>query len=168
MNENLLRARRLLNGVTPLKTDCGRCCGAACCQESEEEQIGMLLFPGEEELYLGREDYTVIPLPRGNLLICGGTCDREERPLSCRIFPLLPVIRGDEVKTVTDLRAKGVCPLARQGKSALDPEFVHRVQEVGELLAKDDIQKHFLEELTAEQDELRELKNRFGGSRSCT
>ena len=162
MNELLTEAREMLKDLTPLKTDCGRCCGAACCADAEGEANGMLLFPGEERLYQDTEGYTLLPVPRGILLICNGTCRREERPLSCRIFPLLPVIRQSEVKTVTDLRAKGICPLAWQGKNALDPEFVRKVQEVGELLAKDDIQRQFMEDMTAEQDELRELRKKLG------
>ena len=49
--EAVLEARRLLECVTPLKTDCGRACGGACCQPDEDGQGGMLLFPGEEALY---------------------------------------------------------------------------------------------------------------------
>ena len=162
MNEDLKKARQILEDLTPLKTDCGRCCGAACCRDAEGEVNGMLLFPGEEDLYEDLDGYTMTPVPQGTLLVCGGNCVRQERPLSCRIFPLLPVIRDGQVKTVTDQRAKGICPLARQGKNALDPEFIRRVQEVGELLAKDDIQRRFLEELTAEQDELRELRKKLG------
>ena len=49
--EAVIRARDLLSDVTPLKTDCGRICGGACCQPDEDGQGGMLLFPGEEGLY---------------------------------------------------------------------------------------------------------------------
>lgn len=162
MNENLKKARELLDNFTPLKTDCGRCCGAACCRDAEGEVNGMLLFPGEEDFYEDTDWYILQPVPQGTLLVCSGKCVRQERPLSCRIFPLFPVIRDGQIKTVTDQRAKGICPLARQGKSALDPEFIRRVQEVGELLAKDDIQRQFMEDMTAEQDELRELRKKLG------
>ena len=162
MNENLKKARELLDNFTPLKTDCGWCCGAACCRDAEGEVNGMLLFPGEEDFYEDMDGYTLQPVPQGTLLVCSGKCVRQERPLSCRIFPLFPVIRDGQVKAVTDQRAKGICPLGRQGKSALDPEFIRRVQEVGELLAKDDIQRQFMEDMTAEQDELRELRKKLG------
>ena len=49
--ETVIAARALLESVTPLKRDCGRACGAACCQSDEDGQGGMLLFPGEEALY---------------------------------------------------------------------------------------------------------------------
>ena len=42
-------ARDLLLDETPLVRNCGQLCSAACCQGSDTE--GMLLFPGEEELY---------------------------------------------------------------------------------------------------------------------
>jgi len=43
-------ARKLLETLTPLKTDCGRLCAGACRQG--DEKTGMLLFPGEEALYI--------------------------------------------------------------------------------------------------------------------
>ena len=82
----LTAARALLSDVTPLKSDCGRLCGGACCQPSTEETQGMLLFPGEEALYAGLDGYRVLDCAEGKLLICAGHCRREERPLSCRIF----------------------------------------------------------------------------------
>ena len=89
----LTAARALLSDVTPLKSDCGRLCGGACCQPSTEETQGMLLFPGEEALYAGLDGYRVLDCAEGKLLVCAGRCRREERPLSCRIFPLLPLLR---------------------------------------------------------------------------
>ena len=32
----VIQARKLLDSVTPLKTDCGRTCGGACCQPDED------------------------------------------------------------------------------------------------------------------------------------
>ena len=56
-----------------------------------------------------------------------------------------------------------VCPLARQGIRALDPEFAEAVREAGRMLAADGEQYRFLEVLTEEQDELKQLRNRLGG-----
>ena len=99
LREAVAEARRILADVTPLKTDCGRACGGACCQPDEDGQGGMLLFPGEEALYADlpegfsiREDHAV--LPGAKLLICDGFCARENRPLSCRLFPMLPCPPG--------------------------------------------------------------------------
>ena len=162
MDAAVSAAREKLKNVTPLKRDCGRVGGARCCRPLEGEETGMLLFPGEAEAYAGKAGFEVRKTARGDLLICSGTCDREDRPLSCRLFPLLPVIGDDgKVRAVTDLRAKAVCPLARQGKSAMDPAFADAVCEAGEILAAEDEQAVFLEMLEEEQSELKELRNRL-------
>ena len=122
---------------------------------------GMLLFPGEEKYYEGREGYRMVETENGKLLICAGRCERTDRPLSCRVMPLLPIIREDGVKVATDLRAKNVCPLAKQGKDALDPDFVAAVRQVGRILAEDEVQRAFLVKLTQQQDELKVLRNQF-------
>lgn len=159
--ESLLRARAILETVTPLHTDCGLTCGGICCRPLEGEMTGMLLFPGEEKYYEGREGYRMADTGHGVLLVCSGRCDRADRPLSCRLMPLIPLIREDGVKVATDFRAKTVCPLARQGKDALAPEFVSAVREAGRILAEDDTQRAFLIKLTAHQDELKALRNQF-------
>ena len=157
----LARARALLENVTPLKTDCGLLCSGLCCRPMEGEMTGMLLFPGEEAYYEGREGYRMTATDHGTLLICSGRCNRADRPLSCRLMPLIPLIREDGVKVATDLRAKTVCPLSRQGKDALNPEFVAAVRQVGRILAEDEAQRAFLIQLTKNQDELKALRNQF-------
>lgn len=122
---------------------------------------GMLLFPGEEAYYEDREGYRMTATEQGTLLICSGRCHRADRPLSCRLMPLIPLIREDAVRVATDLRAKTVCPLARQGKDALDPDFVSAVRQVGRILAEDETQRAFLVNLTCQQDELKALRNQF-------
>ncbi len=164
MDEALRKARELLADVTPLKTDCGKVCGAKCCRSLEDEETGMLLFPGEEEAYLEKEGWTVRETGAGLLAVCPGTCDRNERPLACRIFPLLPVIRDGTVKVAADLRARAVCPLLRQGIRGMDPAFTEAVREAGRLLAEDPEQRRFLEMLTEEQDELKTLRETLGGT----
>lgn len=163
--EALAQARAILETLTPLKSDCGLTCGGACCHSLEGETTGMLLFPGEEADYADRAGYRVIPTAQGALLVCDGHCRREERPLSCRLFPLLPLLRrtaeGEVIRVGTDQRAKAVCPLARQGKDALSAEFVSAVREVGRILAEDEGQRAFLLRLTHEQDELKALRNQF-------
>ena len=133
--EAVVEARGMLADVTPLKRDCGRCCGAACCQPDEDGQGGMLLFPGEERLYdplpegfsLLRDDAVV----KGAwLLTCGGSCVREDRPLACRLFPLLPTRTGARM----DRRAWAVCPLMESGKAGLQPAFVQAAARAGEIL----------------------------------
>ena len=162
MDAAVSAAREKLKNVTPLKRDCGRICGACCCRPLEGENTGMLLFPGEAEAYAGKDGFEVRKTAQGDLLLCSGVCDRDERPLSCRLFPLLPVIGDDgKVRVITDLRAKAVCPLARQGKSAMDPAFADAVREAGEILAAEDEQAVFLDMLEEEQNELKLLRDKF-------
>lgn len=167
MNPVLRTAREKLKSVTPLKKDCGRVCGAACCRSPEGEETGMLLFPGEEELYAGKDGWTIRDTAAGLMVICPGECDRDERPLACRMFPLLPAAGADgEIRAVTDLRAKAVCPLARQGRSAMDPAFTEAVREAGILLAGEAEQAAFLGRLKEEQEELKRLRRALGGGGS--
>lgn len=159
----LADARRLLSDITPLASDCGRLCGGRCCRSLEGETTGMLLFPGEDAYYEELDGYRVEPAAGAPLLVCSGRCNREDRPLSCRLFPLLPVLRGDDVRVAVDQRAKPVCPLAGQGPSAMTENFVETVRAVGRLLAEDPVQRRFLQRLTAQQDDLRALRRQFGG-----
>ena len=164
MDNALSEARKKLEHVTPLKKDCGRICGARCCRSLDGEETGMLLFPGEAEAYEGKPGWKVLPAARGKLVVCSGACARDERPLACRLFPLLP-LPGESggIRVATDQRAKAVCPLARQGLRAMDPAFIEAVRKAGELLARDDEQAVFLELIAEEQEELKELRKRFRG-----
>lgn len=162
MDAAVAAAREKLNQATPLKRDCGRICGARCCRSLEGEETGMLLFPGEADAYAGKPGWKVRRTARGDLLLCSGTCDRAERPLSCRLFPLLPLIGDDgEIRVATDQRARAVCPLTRQGINAMDPAFVDAVREAGVILARSDEQAMFLEMLEEEQRELKQLRKEW-------
>ena len=124
----------------------------------------MLLFPGEEVLYENRSGWRLRPTETGDLLLfCSGCCVRSERPLSCRMFPLLPLPSEGGVQVRMDLRARAVCPLSRMGVQAMDSAFVAAVHQAGEKLLADSAQRVFLERLSAEQAELRALKKRFDG-----
>lgn len=163
LSQTLLACRTLLREVTPLSGDCGAVCGGACCRSLEGEETGMLLFPGEAAYYDGLPGYTVRESAAGSLLICSGRCERDDRPLSCRLFPLLPVLREDGVKVAVDLRARVICPLAAQGRRAMRSEMVEAVRACGRLLAEDPEQRPFLEALTRMQDEMKTLMQTFGG-----
>ena len=46
--------------------------------------------------------------------MCQGYCDRYQRPLACRIFPLTPYLdKNGHMDIIIDPRAKGVCPMAK-------------------------------------------------------
>ncbi len=159
--EAVLRARALLQHITPLKSDCGRVCGAACCAPDEDGQGGMLLFPGEEALYsvlpegfaLSRDDSV---LPGMTLLTCSGRCDRNDRPLACRLFPLTPVIKEEgRIALRMDPRAFSCCPLAENGPRALDPAFIDAAREAARVLCQSDENKAYLNALIPYFESLR-------------
>ena len=80
----------VLRSVTPLTVDCGKICNGKCCKG--DNKTGMLLFPGEENLI--DPDMKVYKNEKGDsFAVCDGTCDRNRRPLACRIYPLFPVIK---------------------------------------------------------------------------
>ena len=132
--EAVEKARECLEKVTPLESDCGELCAARCCRSLEGEETGMLLFPGEEERYQHMEGWKVLSGSAGNVVVCPGRCNRNERPLSCRIFPLLPVVRKGEIRAAMDQRASAVCPLAGYGVKGLSEAFREGVREAGRLL----------------------------------
>ena len=151
-------ARACLEAVTPLEGDCGRLCGSVCCRSMEGEETGMLLFPGEEPA----EGMRTVKTDLGVLAVCDGTCVREERPLGCRLFPLLPLVRSGAIRVGVDERARGVCPLADQGVRALSEAFRQGVREAGSALMLSEGTRLQLERLTREQDSLKELRRQFG------
>jgi len=150
--ETVVAARDLLAQLTPLKTDCGRLCQGACCQG--DEATGMLLFPGEEALYKGCTFGKVIDAEfalGGNtarLFVCSGSCERENRPLACRLFPLFLRFKEDgSTKLRMDARAKAVCPLTDYGLSSLDPDFKQAARKAYDLLLHDDTCRAYLKDL---------------------
>ena len=153
----LERAYALLEELTPLTTDCGAVCDGRCCHESADSE-GMLLFPGEEVL-LADAGYTIRPAEGGYLLTCDGTCDRRLRPLSCRIFPLFPILTEEgRIKAVYDPRGYRMCPLVREcAHVPLDRDFVRAVRRAGRILMEDPACAAFLRLQSEEIAELNRL-----------
>ena len=152
--DSVLAARELLKELTPLKTDCGRLCGGACCEG--DDATGMLLFPGEDALYEGCDFARVIPADFGlggedvNLLVCTGRCERGNRPLACRLFPLFLTFKEDGVtKMRLDRRAKAVCPLTDYGIKSLDSDFKQAARQAYDLLLEDNRCAAYLKDLDA-------------------
>lgn len=152
----LLRAYGILGDKTPMLTDCGQLCGAACCQEDEDGQGGVYLFPGEREL-LGNCGWgRVQPGALAPMLVCEGPCDRDRRPLGCRIFPLTPVRSKSGKWTVRmDARARAMCPLARSGVGGLDPAFVRAARDALRAVAEDAEGEAFIERWCELEEEYR-------------
>ncbi len=153
---------KMLEDVTPLTVDCGQLCEGACCAVTDEI-TGMYLFPGEKVMYepmpewgeLHDIDFTYDKGKKVELFTCPGTCDRKLRPLSCRIFPLVPYAkRGGELEIRMDIRGKGMCPLATAMEiEDLDPLFVERVTSAMKLCMKVRETREFIYSLSESLDD---------------
>lgn len=141
-------ANRILGCKTPLKKDCGTVCGAACCKGDKD--TGMLLFPFEETTL------TVNEKDRVRLAVCDGKCKREERPLSCRIFPFFPYVTAQgKITVIPDIRGVNVCPLVSNfSEVQFDRGFLWRVKKVGRLLYANEACREFLTETSREMDSI--------------
>ena len=147
--------------TTPLLVDCGKLCNGACCKSDDEEETGMYLFPGEDVLFKNNPDFKIVSSEFeynnkcADILICKGHCDRNLRPLSCRIFPLIPYIKGNNFELIFDPRANSLCPLVElKNFSQLDPLFVRKTENVVKLLMKFHETKSFLKGITDILDDL--------------
>lgn len=162
--DELQKARELLEVVTPLAFDCGKRCSAACCQGGEED--GMLLFPDEERYYTDCAWACIKEDRLGKRLVCSESCERENRPLACRIFPLVMKAAWQEdgslkANIIMDVRAWPVCPLMKNGRSGLKTEFVTAVRSAAKLLLRVDKHRAFLLMLSHELNEYNDMKRSF-------
>ena len=141
-------AKEIIGDKTPLFKDCGLVCDKACCKG--DETTGMILFPNETT------EFNVVEKDGVRLCVCGGECNRANRPLSCMIFPFFPYIdENGKVKTVLDSRGAGVCPLVSlQDEVMFNKAFIRRVSKLGRFLKQDDECRKFLYETSREIDKL--------------
>lgn len=158
MNQDILtRAYARIGALTPMLRDCGALCGAACCQTDADGQGGVYLFPGEAARlrdcgWVAR----IVPGGFAPVMLCDGRCDREKRPLGCRIFPLTPVRGKNGRWTVRlDARARAMCPLVASGIGALDPAFVKAARDALRSVAEDPEGEAFLEKWLELEEEYR-------------
>ncbi len=144
MYENIFK---IMGDLTPLKADCGKLCGGACCKG--DELTGMRLFPFEK---------TELPVKEVGggvrLVVCEGECDRSKRPLACRIFPFFPTVdEKGRVFVEADFRGARLCPLVTHSDEIVfDKRFFKALKKVGKILAKDEVCLEFLREATEEID----------------
>ena len=155
----LKSAYSILRKETPLSFDCGSLCNGKCCEGDKE--TGMLLFPGEEKLIdSGME---IIETESGQLLaVCSGSCNRNKRPLACRIYPLFPLVEENEgkrsIKVVYDYRAR--CPIVDE-KIRIRRSFKRAVRRAGEYLLSNDETADYLVELSDEFYDFFKIKEKF-------
>lgn len=131
--------------VTPIPADCGLLCQNKCCRGDEDH--GMILFPGEAE-FLGVKCETCdMNGKRVGFFTCGGTCRRNRRPLSCRVYPFAPYYKDGRLTVIPDPRAKYVCPLlSEDAVGFVQEEFLSAIHtaftallaspEIGEMLTR--------------------------------
>lgn len=164
-NKALREAYALLEKNTPLgKTDCGLVCDAVCC--TDECGDSMELFPYEKELLEGTEGFEItdgeVPLLR-----CSGRCERDKRPLACRIYPLFPLVDTDEdgnehIRVIYDPRATAACPLCAK-RTKLDRRFVRAVRRAGKYLLTDSESAAYLKKTSDYLKELIKLEVMLNG-----
>lgn len=168
-DKNLLEAYALLRSVTPFEFDCGKLCGASCC--NGDENTGMILFHGESEMFSGDEGFKIKSNGENDVLICFGKCDRQKRPLSCRFYPFYPLIheRGGRIRfdVVHDIRGAASCPAVYKG---LKPKaaFKRAVKRAALCLARDAENLKILRETAEMLRDLTKLRQSLNGGRGSS
>jgi len=152
-----LQLYRLFDKVTPIRNfDCGKLCQKKCCKGDG----GMYLFPGEDKVFeFLKPDWAVVEKSHfeydyngkrnaAKICTCNGICDRYQRPLACRIFPLTPYINAeDRLEITVDPRAKSICRPARAyNVEDFDRTFAENVRKTFILLCKNKEIYEFMKE----------------------
>ncbi|MCR4710473.1 MAG: hypothetical protein K5653_09500 [Clostridiales bacterium] len=171
----------MLNQVEVLDHDCGKLCGAACCTASKagsEEEMGIYLLPGEEELLKG-EDWLVIresdasehDLPEswtGKVYFARcktpPICPRDMRPMQCRTFPLTPHLYEDGSLEMiySDLELPYECPLIEE-ETPLNDEFVDTLYDAWARLIEDPLIRDLVRmDSEAREESFDELMEKLG------
>ncbi len=158
-----LQLYRHFDNITPISVDCGALCDKACCRGDDG---GMYLFPGEERVYsllkpdwvrIENSDFTYTfngKVKNVKIAFCDGECDRFQRPLACRIFPLTPYLDNGRITVITDPRAKAICPLAKTfSDNDYERVFRKNIENTFILLSKSSEFNAFLAEYSAYLDD---------------
>lgn len=131
--------------ITPIRRNCGKICSSKCC--SGKSTDGMLLFPGEESIFENEDGFNVyFDKKYGYYCVsCNGSCKRELRPLSCRIFPYFIYIKEkDGTPTVApDMRAVDFCPLLTKNYK-INSDFMRQLRILSKKLSRETDIKDFL------------------------
>ena len=159
-----LQLYRLFDRRTPIKADCGVLCNKACCKGDD---CGMYLFPGEKKVYdmlgpdwahIENSDLSYVYKDKTNnvpIIFCNGNCDRYQRPIACRIFPLTPYMdKLGKISVITDPRAKSICPLASNlDLDEYDEAFIKNIERAFGILAKNKEVYTFIDTYSRQLDE---------------
>ncbi|MBQ1827107.1 MAG: hypothetical protein II126_03955 [Erysipelotrichaceae bacterium] len=144
----------IFSRATPMITDCGRLCNAACCQiDDYGDTMGLYLLPGEESVHDMNDDWLSWQLedrdenglpaswPKKIWFVrCHGplSCKRELRPIQCRSFPCWPYLdENDELSIMMyDFELPYECPLIDNSDN-INPAFYQMLYEGWSQLLKD-------------------------------
>lgn len=149
--ESIRTLYKSLDYVTPLRRDCGKMCSSKCCKGTSHD--GMLLFPGEEAVFQNNNDFNIYYDERYgcNCVSCNGSCSREMRPISCRIFPYFIYLKDDDKNTkpvvASDVRAIDFCPLLTK-ENKISKEFLRTLRIVASKMCRDEEIRKFLVRMT--------------------
>ncbi len=152
---------RLLDRVSPLASDCGLLCSAACCncggdsvsEDSLDFTMGIYLLPGEEKLFTQKEDWLKWNIEYAEdfdfpsswfgkvyFVRCKTPphCPRNMRPLQCRFYPLAPYLteKGELRLILSRTELPYRCPLIEE-KIPLQKSFIKATHTVWKHLIRD-------------------------------
>ena len=152
---------RLLDLVSPIDSDCGALCGAACCTcggdsslaDGLDYDLGIYLLPGEDKVFTKKEDWLKWSVEYAEdydfpeswfgkvyFVRCKTppVCPREKRPLQCRFFPLAPHItkEGELRLILSPVDLPYTCPLIQE-PIKLEDRFIQANYTVWKRLIKD-------------------------------
>ena len=151
--EEYRRIYEALDKVSPVVFDCGRFCGAACCDVETYSDMGMYLLPGEEAVHDrsdncfewdvdDAEDLDFPPSWKGEVYFirCRGSrfCDRKKRPIQCRTYPVAPHLTEDGklVLVYSDMEVPYVCPMIAS-EAEFSTAFLKETHSAWKILIRD-------------------------------
>ncbi len=135
--QTLIKLYEYLDNVTPLNTDCGKICNKKCCNGTNED--GMILFPYEKDLFINNDEFTIYYDKKYQMdaIRCNGNCSRNQRPLSCRIFPFMfYTVKDNIINTAPDIRAIDFCPILND-KLKVNKKFFRSMRISAKLISSD-------------------------------
>jgi len=170
-----------LNQVEVLDQDCGSLCGHACCHfdndylpeivnpdfsnDNPDDEMVILLFPGEEELQkengwleVFSEDGQALNYPpqwqEVYFARCKGNkhCRRASRPIQCRTFPLWPHLADDQLYLIYyPEQLPYMCPLIER-RLRLRDDFLQETYAAWQELLEDEAIRELVLEDSLDRD----------------
>ena len=159
MNTNIrliLKAKEILRNTTPLPFDCGTLCENLCCKGSED--VGMLLFPDEEHLYINSGNFEIID---GKIIVCKGTAIEMKDPFMYAVssFPVISEESGKtRIRLIPDIRGSIICPLTAE-ENLVTRDFERAVRRAVRCIIVSPEHRRFIDNISEELSEIYTLRN---------